>query len=160
MDFMLEVLDEFKEETGQLYNLEATPAEGASYRLARTDSQNYPGIFTAGTKDTPYYTNSTQLPVNFSTDLFEVLDHQDDLQTRYTGGTVVHIFLGEQIDDWRQVRRLVRTVAENYHLPYFTISPTFSICPVHGYIPGNHTFCPHPHSEAELEKFGVDVQSG
>jgi ribonucleoside-triphosphate reductase len=159
MDFMLDVLELFKAETGQLYNLEATPAEGASYRLARADQKNYPGIKTAGTTDTPYYTNSTQLPVNFSTDLFEVLDHQDTLQTRYTGGTVVHIFLGEQIDDWKQVRRLVRTVAENYHLPYFTISPTFSICPVHGYIPGNHTFCPHPHSEAELEKYGIAVPS-
>jgi ribonucleoside-triphosphate reductase len=159
MDFMLDVLERFKSETGQLYNLEATPAEGASYRLARTDQKNFPGIKTAGTADTPYYTNSTQLPVNFSTDLFEVLDHQDTLQTRYTGGTVVHIFLGEQIDDWKQVRRLVRTVAENYHLPYFTISPTFSICPVHGYIPGNHTFCPHPHSEAELEKYGVALPS-
>lgn len=156
MDFMLDVLDQFKEETGQLYNLEATPAEGASYRLARTDLKNHPEIVTAGTADTPYYTNSTQLPVNFSTDLFEVLDHQDALQTRYTGGTVVHIFLGEQIDDWKQVRRLVRTVAENYHLPYFTISPTFSICPVHGYIPGNHPFCPYPHSEAELEKYGIN----
>jgi ribonucleoside-triphosphate reductase len=159
MEFMLDVLDQFKEETGQLYNLEATPAEGASYRLARTDKRNYPEIMTAGTPDTPYYTNSTQLPVDFSTDLFAVLDHQDSLQTKYTGGTVVHIFLGEQLDDWKQVRLLVRTIAENYRLPYFTISPTFSICPVHGYIPGNHAFCPHSHSEAELEKYGVEISS-
>lgn len=157
MDFMLEVIERFKEETGQLYNLEATPAEGASYRLARTDRKNYSDIYTAGTPDTPYYTNSTQLPVGFSDDLFAVLDHQDALQTRYTGGTVVHIFLGEQIDDWKQVRRLVRTVAENYHLPYFTISPTFSICPVHGYISGQHRYCPHEHSESELEKYGVEI---
>jgi ribonucleoside-triphosphate reductase len=158
MDFMLDVIDRFKEETGQLYNLEATPAEGASYRLARTDRKNYPEIYTAGTQDTPYYTNSTQLPVGFSDDLFSVLDHQDTLQTRYTGGTVVHIFLGEQIDDWKQVRRLVHTVAEHYRLPYFTISPTFSICPVHGYIAGKHLYCPYDHSEAELESFGVEVQ--
>ena len=159
MEFMLDVLDQFKEETGQLYNLEATPAEGASYRLARTDKRSYPEIVTAGTPDTPYYTNSTQLPVDFSTDLFAVLDHQDSLQTKYTGGTVVHIFLGEQLDDWKQVRLLVRTIAENYRLPYFTISPTFSICPVHGYIPGNHAFCPYSHSEAELEKYGVEISS-
>ena len=158
MDYMLSVLEKFQEETGQLYNLEATPAEGASYRLARTDRKNFPDIVTSGTKETPYYTNSTQLPVNFSDDLFTILDHQDELQTKYTGGTVVHIFLGEQIDDWKQVSRLIRTIAENYRLPYFTLSPTFSICPVHGYIPGEHQFCPYDHSEAELESFGVSVQ--
>lgn len=158
MDFMLSVLERFQEETGQLYNLEATPAEGASYRLARTDRKNYPDIVTSGTEETPYYTNSTQLPVNFSDDLFAVLDHQDTLQTRYTGGTVVHIFLGEQIDDWKQVSRLIRTIAENYRLPYFTLSPTFSICPVHGYIPGEHLYCPYDHSEAEMEAFGVSVE--
>ena len=158
MDYMLSVLEKFQEETGQLYNLEATPAEGASYRLARTDRKIFPDIVTSGTKETPYYTNSTQLPVSFSDDLFTILDHQDNLQTKYTGGTVVHIFLGEQIDDWTQVSRLVRTIAENYRLPYFTLSPTFSICPVHGYIPGEHQFCPYDHSEAELESFGVSVQ--
>ena len=158
MDYMLSVLEKFQEETGQLYNLEATPAEGASYRLARTDRKNFPDIVTSGTKETPYYTNSTQLPVNFSDDLFTILDHQDELQTKYTGGTVVHIFLGEQIDDWKQVSRLIRTIAENYRLPYFTLSPTFSICPVHGYIPGEHQFCPYDHSEAELQAFGVSVQ--
>ena len=158
MDYMLSVLESFQEETGQLYNLEATPAEGASYRLARTDRKIFPDIVTSGTKETPYYTNSTQLPVSFSDDLFTILDHQDNLQTKYTGGTVVHIFLGEQIDDWKQVSRLVRTIAENYRLPYFTLSPTFSICPVHGYIPGEHQFCPYDHSEAELESFGVSVQ--
>ena len=158
MDYMLSVLEKFQEETGQLYNLEATPAEGASYRLARTDRKIFPDIVTSGTKETPYYTNSTQLPVSFSDDLFTILDHQDDLQTKYTGGTVVHIFLGEQIDDWKQVSRLVRTIAENYRLPYFTLSPTFSICPIHGYIAGEHQFCPYDHSEAELQTFGVSVQ--
>ena len=157
MDFMLEVLNEFQLETGNLYNLEATPAEGATYRLARTDRKNFPEIVTSGTDDTPYYTNSTQLPVNFSDDLFSVLDHQDDLQTRYTGGTVVHVFLGEQIDDWKQVRRFVRTIAENYRLPYFTLSPTFSICPVHGYIPGEHQYCPYDHSKEELMKYGIHI---
>jgi ribonucleoside-triphosphate reductase len=158
MEFMLSVLEGFQEETGQLYNLEATPAEGASYRLARTDKKNYPDIFTSGTEETPYYTNSTQLPVNFSDDLFAILDHQDELQTKYTGGTVVHIFLGEQIDDWKQVIRLIRTIAENYRLPYFTLSPTFSICPVHGYIPGEHEYCPYDHSESELKAFGISVE--
>jgi ribonucleoside-triphosphate reductase len=158
MDYMLSVLETFQEETGQLYNLEATPAEGASYRLARTDRKNFPDIVTSGTEETPYYTNSTQLPVNFSDDLFAILDHQDELQTKYTGGTVVHIFLGEQIDDWKQVSRLIRTIAENYRLPYFTLSPTFSICPVHGYISGEHQFCPYDHSESELESFGVSVE--
>jgi ribonucleoside-triphosphate reductase len=159
MDFMLGVVERFQAETGHLFNLEATPAEGASYRLARTDRRQLAGIVTAGTADTPYYTNSSQLPVNFSDDLFAVLDHQDTLQVKYTGGTVVHIFLGEQIDDWRQVRLLVRTVAENYHLPYFTLSPTFSICPVHGYLAGEHAYCPYPHSEEELAQFGVSVES-
>ncbi|NSW52796.1 MAG: ribonucleoside triphosphate reductase [Anaerolineae bacterium] len=159
MDFMLGVVERFQAETGHLFNLEATPAEGASYRLARTDRRQLAGIVTAGTADTPYYTNSSQLPVNFSDDLFAVLDHQDTLQVKFTGGTVVHIFLGEQIDDWRQVRLLVRTVAENYHLPYFTLSPTFSICPVHGYLAGEHAYCPYPHSEEELAQFGVSVES-
>ncbi|MCD6474843.1 MAG: ribonucleoside triphosphate reductase [Anaerolineaceae bacterium] len=159
MDFMLKELERFQLETGNLFNLEATPAEGASYRLARTDKKNFPEIFTSGTEDTPYYTNSTQLPVNFTDDIFSVLNHQDDLQTRYTGGTVVHVFLGEQIDDWKQVRLLVRSIAENYRLPYFTLSPTFSICPVHGYIPGEHAFCPYDHSEEELAKYGITVEA-
>ncbi|MGC9397865.1 MAG: ribonucleoside triphosphate reductase [Anaerolineae bacterium] len=157
LDFMLEVLARFQEETGNLYNLEATPAEGATYRLARTDKQRYPDIITAGTETAPYYTNSTHLPVDFSDDLFAVLDHQDPLQTRYTGGTVLHTYLGERLDDWRQARRLVRTIAEHYHLPYFTLTPTFSVCPVHGYIPGEHEFCPYEHTEEELARFGISV---
>jgi ribonucleoside-triphosphate reductase len=154
---MREVLSRFQEETGHLYNLEATPAEGATYRLARTDKERYLDIVTSGPQTAPYYTNSTHLPVNYSDDLFEVLDHQDDLQTLYTGGTVLHIFLGEQLDDWRQARRLVRTVAENYRLPYYTLTPTFSICPVHGYIPGQHTYCPYEHTEEELKELGQVV---
>ncbi len=157
LDFMREVLARFQDETGHLYNLEATPAEGATFRLARTDKERYPDIVTSGTDEAPYYTNSTHLPVNFSDDLFEVLDHQDELQTRYTGGTVLHIFLGEQLDDWRQARRLVRTVAEHYRLPYYTLTPTFSICPVHGYISGAHAYCPYEHTEEELRRYGRPV---
>lgn len=158
LDFLLSVIDRFQQETGHLFNLEATPAEGASYRLARSDKKNYPEVFTSGSSSAPYYTNSTQLPVNFSDDLFSVLDHQDTLQTRYTGGTVLHVFLGERIDDWKQVRNLVRTIAENYHLPYFTLTPTFSICPVHGYLSGEHQSCPFEHSPEELALYGVPHQ--
>lgn len=154
LEFMREVLARFQEETGQLYNLEATPAEGASFRLARADRERLPDIVTAGTEEAPFYTNSTHLPVNYTDDLFEALEHQDELQTLYTGGTVQHIFLGEQLDDWRQARRLVRTIAENFHLPYYTLTPTFSICPVHGYIPGEHKYCPYEHTEEELRRFG------
>lgn len=156
--FMRDVLARFQDETGHLYNLEATPAEGASFRLARADRQRFPDIVTAGTQTAPYYTNSTHLPVNYSDDLFAVLEHQDDLQTLYTGGTVQHIFLGERIDDWRQTRRLVRVIAENFHLPYFTLTPTFSICPVHGYIAGEHHYCPYEHSDEELARFGRPVR--
>jgi len=133
----------------------ATPAESASYRLAKADRTQYPGIIVAGTPDTPYYTNSTHLPVSLTNDLFWALEHQDELQTLYTGGTVFHAFIGERIDDWRQARLLVRRIAERYHLPYFTLTPTFSICPVHGYIAGEHRFCPYNHSTAELERWAV-----
>ncbi len=158
LEFMRETLARFQLETGNLYNLEATPAEGASFRLARADKQQFPGVITAGTEQAPYYTNSTHLPVGYSDDLFEVLEHQDDLQALYTGGTVQHIFLGEQLSDWRQARRLVRTVAERFRLPYYTLTPTFSICPVHGYIPGQHPFCPYDHTTEELEQFGQAVK--
>ncbi|MBN1888407.1 MAG: ribonucleoside triphosphate reductase, partial [Thermoflexales bacterium] len=155
LEFMRERLVRYQEETGDLFNLEATPAEGASYRLAKADKARWPDIRTAGTDQTPYYTNSTHLPVNATDDLFQVLRHQDALQTLYTGGTVLHIFLGEQVEDWRQARLLVRRIAENFHLPYYTLTPTFSICPVHGYIAGEHTYCPYPHSDQDLKRFGV-----
>jgi anaerobic ribonucleoside-triphosphate reductase len=157
LQFMRQKLQDFQSETGHLYNLEATPAESASYRLAKADRKQYPDIITAGTKETPYYTNSTHLPVGFTDDLFQALEHQDELQTLYTGGTVFHAFLGEQIDDWRQARLLVRRIAERYHLPYFTLTPTFSICPVHGYLPGAHRYCPYEHTADELERWGVVV---
>jgi len=158
LNFMREVLAQFQAETNNLYNLEATPAEGASFRLAKADTEQFPDIITAGSSQAPYYTNSTHLPVNYSDDLFEVLEHQDDLQTLYTGGTVLHVFLGEQLDDWRQARRLVRTIADNFHLPYYTLTPTFSICPVHGYISGEQHYCPYEHTQEELEQFGRAVR--
>ncbi len=155
LQFMRERLQDFQEETGSLYNLEASPSESACYRLAKADKARYPDIITAGTEEAPYYTNSTHLPVSFTDDIFEALQHQEDLQVLYTGGTVFHGFLGERIDDWRQARLLVRRIAENFRLPYYTLTPTFSVCPVHGYIPGEHFYCPHEHNEEELEKFGV-----
>lgn len=141
LKFMRKRLARYQQETGTLYNLEATPAEGTSTRLAKLDVEKYPDIITAGS-DTPYYTNSTHLPVGATDDLFEALQHQDDLQVCYTGGTVFHAFIGEQIEDFRVCKRLVRKIAENFRLPYYTITPTFSICPVHGYIKGKHFTCP------------------
>ena len=144
LQFMRSQLEAFQEETGHLYNLEATPAEGTSFRLARADRERFSDIVTAGDSE-PYYTNSTQLPVGTTDDIFEALTHQDSLQTLYTGGTVFHGFLGERLDDWQSARLMVRRIAENFHLPYFTISPTFTICPEHGYISGEHFACPHVH---------------
>lgn len=134
-------LADFQEQTGSLFNLEATPAESTSYRLARHDKQQFPDIITSGTSE-PYYTNSSQLPVSYTTDVFEALDHQESLQRKYTGGTVFHIFLGESIKDWQACRSLVKAVASHYRIPYFSISPTFSICPKHGYLDGEHFECP------------------
>ena len=156
--FMREKISLFQEETGNLYNLEATPAEGTSYRLAKIDKKKFPRIKTAGTEEAPYYTNSCHLPVNYTDDIFEILTHQDDLQILFTGGTVVHLFIGEEIHDTKVVKDLVKTVVENFRLPYFSITPTFSICPVHGYLPGRHDFCPYPHSEADLNRFGVEME--
>jgi len=141
LDFMRDKMVKYQEENGGLFNLEATPAEGTSYRLALKDKERYPDIITSG-KDKPYYTNSSQLPVNFTDDLFEALKLQDDLQIKYTGGTVFHAFLGEQVSDPNQVPRLIKKVFEKFKLPYFTLTPTFSICPVHGYVPGEHFTCP------------------
>ena len=151
LHFMREKLKGFQAEMGNLYNLEATPAEGASYRLAKADKAKFPDIMAAGTPQTPYYTNSTNLPVGYTDDVFEALEHQDDLQVLYTGGTVFHAFLGERIDDWRQARLLVRRIAENFRLPYYTLTPTFSICPVHGYVSGEHFHCPYDHTPDELK---------
>ncbi|MCX8164525.1 MAG: hypothetical protein N3D14_03945 [Aquificaceae bacterium] len=141
LKFMRERLSDFQEETGHLYNLEATPAEGASYRLAKIDKSKFPDIITAGEKE-PYYTNSTHLPVNHTSDPFEVLEHQKDLQTLYTGGTVLHIFLQESPDDLA-VASFVKKVFETYPIPYLTITPTFSVCENHGYIKGERFTCPN-----------------
>jgi len=142
MDFMRDTMVKFQEETGDLFNLEASPSEGTSYRQAKIDKEKYPEIITAGTKEAPYYTNSTQLPVGFTDDVFEALKLQDELQTKYTGGTVFHSFLGEKISDPNMAKQLVKKICENYSLPYITLTPTFSICPIHGYISGEHFECP------------------
>jgi anaerobic ribonucleoside-triphosphate reductase len=155
LDFMRELIKKYQEETGNLYNLEATPGEGVSYRFARHDKKNFSDIISAGVKE-PYYTNSIHLPVGFSDDLFDVLNHQDELQSRFTGGTVVHCYIGEKIDNIQMIKLLIKRISENYRLPYFTITPTFSICPVHGYIAGAHKFCPLEHTEEDLEQFGVN----
>lgn len=140
---MRERLSDYQELYGDLYNLEATPAESTTYRLAKHDKEMYPDIITAGKEgETPYYTNSSHLPVGFTPDIFDALDIQDELQTLYTSGTVFHAFLGEKLPDWKSAARLVKAIADNYKLPYYTISPTYSICPTHGYINGEETSCP------------------
>lgn len=150
LDHMRKRLADYQEETGELFNLEATPAESTSYRLARHDKERYPDIITSGT-DEPFYTNSTQLPVDYTNDIFEALDHQESLQTKYTGGTVFHTFMGESIKDWHACRDLVRAITANYRIPYLTISPTFSICRIHGYLNGEQFECPKCKAEAEQE---------
>ncbi|MDD6676660.1 MAG: ribonucleoside triphosphate reductase, partial [Oscillospiraceae bacterium] len=151
LDHMRERLSDYQEEYGDLYNLEATPAESTTYRFAKHDVAQFPDIITAA-KDggTPYYTNSSHLPVSFSEDIFEALDIQDDLQTRYTSGTVFHAFLGEKLPDWTSTASLVRKIAENYKLPYYTISPTYSVCKDHGYIAGEHFTCPECGGQTEV----------
>lgn len=148
-NFMRDELAKFQKETEGLYNLEATPGEGACYRLARIDRENFPNIKVAG-NDEPYYTNSTQLPVDYSGDLFDALSKQDDLQVLYTGGTVFHGFLGEKVDDPESAKLLVKRVTETFHLPYFTITPTFSICPTHGYLNGEHFQCSECGKDTEV----------
>jgi ribonucleoside-triphosphate reductase len=155
LDFMRDRLSTYQTETGNNYNLEATPAEGTSYRLAKKDRAEFPNIIVANQNQRdgqaePFYTNSSQLPVNFTDDIFEELDLQDHLQTKYTGGTVVHLFLGEQIADSSVIKKLVKVICEKYRLPYFTFSPTFSICPNHGYISGEYRVCPHCGEKSEI----------
>ncbi len=142
LEFVREGLSEFQEETGNLYNLEATPGEGANYRFAREDQKKFEEIIQAGTEDAPYYTNSTQIPVGYTDDVFEALDLQDKLQTMYTGGTVFHAYMSEKLSSGEACRDLVKKILTNYHLPYLTITPTFSVCPKHGYLAGEHEFCP------------------
>ena len=148
LEHMRNRMVKYQKETDNMYNLEATPAEGTTYRLAKLDKEMFPGIKFANDEAVrelgaePYYTNSSQLPVGFTSDIFEALDLQDNLQTKYTGGTVLHGFLGEKINDTEVVKNLVKTIANKYHLPYFTFTPTFSICPEHGYLAGEHRTCP------------------
>ncbi|MCI8327920.1 MAG: ribonucleoside triphosphate reductase [Lachnospiraceae bacterium] len=151
LNHMRNRLSDYQELYGDLYNLEATPAESTTYRLAKHDKERYPNIITAGdTGDTPYYTNSSHLPVDYTSDIFDALDIQDELQTLYTSGTVFHAFLGEKLPDWKAAANLVRRIAENYKLPYYTMSPTYSICKEHGYISGEHFTCPHCGEKAEV----------
>jgi ribonucleoside-triphosphate reductase len=155
MDFIRDTLSKVQEETGEIFNLEATPAEGTSYRLCMLDKKKFPEIICANESDflngaAPYYTNSSQLPVNYTDDIYETLRLQDDLQTRYTGGTVLHIFLGEHVNDMEALKGLIRKIANNYRLPYFTLTPTFSICPSHGYLDGEQPTCSICDQETEV----------
>ncbi|MCX8177967.1 MAG: ribonucleoside triphosphate reductase [Candidatus Bathyarchaeota archaeon] len=155
LNFMREKLSDFQEETGHLFNLEATPAEGTSYRLARIDKRRYPDIIVANEKQLPrgaepFYTNSTQLPVDCDFDLFEALEHQDKLQTLYTGGTVFHIYLGERLPTWKAAAELIRKISWSFRLPYITLTPTFSVCPTHGYLRGEQSTCPTCGSKCEV----------
>ena len=164
LEFMRSKLEEYQEETGSIFNLEATPGEGTTYRFARTDKKKFGRILVANEATfkkggAPYYTNSSQLPVNFTDDLFEALELQDKLQTMYTGGTVFHGFVGEQLEK-EGVKQLVKKIAESFHMPYFTLTPTFSICPIHGYLSGEWKFCPKcdkergyiPESNSEIKR--------
>jgi ribonucleoside-triphosphate reductase len=154
--FMRETIADFQSETGNIYNLEATPAEGTSYRLARIDKRRHPEIIVANQRQVlsqhaePFYTNSSQLPVDYEGDLFEALEHQEGVQTLYTGGTVFHIFLGERLHSWESAAELIRKVSWNSRLPYFTLTPTFSVCPNHGYTSGEHKQCPVCGSNCEV----------
>ena len=151
LNHMRNRLSDYQEQYGDLYNLEATPAESTSYRLAKHDRKQFPAIKTAGKQgDTPYYTNSSHLPVDFTADIFDALDIQDELQTLYTSGTVFHAFLGEKLPDWKAAASLVRTIAHNYKLPYYTLSPTYSICSDHGYLAGEVKICPHCGARTEV----------
>lgn len=155
LDFMRERLADFQNETGNLYNLEATPAEGTAYRFAKEDNKRFPGIIQAGTVDAPYYTNSSQLPVEYTADAFEALEKQDRFQTKYTGGTVLHLYMGERISSTDACKQLVKKALSNFRLPYLTITPTFSICPIHGYIAGEYDYCPKCDQEIGLSNLNV-----
>lgn len=150
LDHMRERLSDYQEEYGDLYNLEATPAESTTYRFAKHDKEQFPDIITANEHGTPYYTNSSHLPVGYTDDIFSALDIQDELQTRYTSGTVFHAFLGEKLPSWKSAANLVRKIAENYKLPYYTMSPTYSVCAEHGYLDGEQFICPHCGKKTEV----------
>jgi len=142
LDHIRDIMQQFQQETGHMYNLEATPAEGTTYRFAKEDKKRFPAILQAGTEDAPYYTNSSQLPAGYTDDAFAALAHQEPLQRKYTGGTVLHLYMGERLSSTEACKRLVKRSLENFRLPYITITPTFSICPTHGYLAGEHAYCP------------------
>lgn len=155
MDFIRDQITNIQEKTDEMFNLEATPAEGTSYRLALLDKKNFPQILCANESEyrkgaPPFYTNSTQLPVNYTDDIFKTLILQDKLQTKYTGGTVLHIYLGEQVSDTEAMKGLIRKIVTNFKLPYLTITPTFSICPCHGYLKGKQANCPVCNANTEI----------
>ena len=150
MHFLRDKLSGYQTETGNVYNLEATPAEAVASRLAKIDRRQYPDIITAGTVSAPYYTNSTQLPVGFTDDIFTMLKLQDELQNLYTGGTVVHLYTGEKLDDLTAVKNLIKKVFQQYRLPYLSVTPTFSICPAHGYLAGEYWHCPKCGTDTEV----------
>jgi ribonucleoside-triphosphate reductase len=152
LDRVRERMVKFQEETGHLYNLEATPAEGTTYRFAKEDRKRFPGILQAGTPQTPYYTNSSQLPVGYTDDPFEALELQDELQRKYTGGTVLHLYMSERLSSGAACKALVKRALTRFRLPYITVTPTFSICPTHGYLSGAHEFCPRCDQELLAEK--------
>ncbi|MBY0445369.1 MAG: ribonucleoside triphosphate reductase, partial [Burkholderiales bacterium] len=152
LDHIRAKMTEIQEETGHLYNLEATPAEGTTYRFAKEDKKFYPDILQAGTVEQPFYTNSSQLPVGFTDDPFEALGRQQELQRKYTGGTVLHLYMNEAISSPAACKALVKKALTNYRLPYITITPTFSICPKHGYLSGHHEFCPKCDGELLAKK--------
>jgi anaerobic ribonucleoside-triphosphate reductase len=156
LDFMRDRLVRYQEETGDLFNLEATPAEGTSYRFALLDKAHHPDIISASDGASgaePYYTNSSQLPVDATDDIFQALEWQDNLQVKYTGGTVVHVFLGEKLPSIESTKALVKRITSNYRLPYFTLTPTFSVCPSHGYLAGEHFTCPRCNTEQPCEVY-------
>jgi ribonucleoside-triphosphate reductase len=155
LDHLRARLTQFQEETGHMYNLEATPAEGTTYRFAKEDRKRWPDILQAGTDANPYYTNSSQLPAGYTDDPFEALEHQDELQRKYTGGTVLHLYMAQRLTDAQACKKLVRRVLERFTLPYITITPTFSICPEHGYLLGEHRFCPKCDDERRNAKLSA-----
>ena len=152
LDHLRARMVEIQEETGHMYNLEATPAEGTTYRFAKEDRKRWPDILQAGTPETPYYTNSSQLPVGFTDDPFEALTRQEELQAKYTGGTVLHLYMNERLSSPAACKQLVRTALSRFRLPYITVTPTFSICPKHGYLAGEQEFCPICDEEKLAEK--------
>jgi ribonucleoside-triphosphate reductase len=152
LDHMREKMRSFQEKSGNLYNLEATPAEGTTYRFAKEDIKRHPDIIQAGQGENIYYTNSSQLPVDLTSDPFEALTLQDELQCRYTGGTVLHLYMGERLSSGEACRRMVKNVITNFRLPYITVTPTFSVCPVHGYLNGEHEYCPKCDAEILLRE--------